>query len=95
MNKDKFKDSLQYGICTGPPGLLLPGCRYGNPGQETKNCPLNKIEPREIKCNCCNKCRNHCGWTVQIKEVNEREHKDISEKLQKLVDAYNARQRNI
>ncbi len=96
MHKKAFKDSLQYGICTGAKDALTPtphsiACRYGNPGQEIKSCPLNRIEPRtKTKCNCCNKCRDHCGWTAQVKEVNKRERKDIFDKLQKLMDDHNA-----
>ena len=91
MNKKTFKDSLQHGLCQGSGEFSRTECRYGNPGQEIKSCPLNRIEPRtKTKCNCCNKCRDHCGWTAQIREVNQRERKDIADKLQKLVDEYHA-----
>lgn len=91
MNKQKFKDSLQYGICRGSGEFLSTKCRYDNPGQEIKNCPLNRVDPRETKCNCCNECRDYCGLKAQIKEVNLRERDKMMDEMLKVVDEYNAK----
>jgi len=92
MTKKAFKDSLQYGLCQGSGEFLRTECRYGNAGQEIKSCPLNRVEPHtKTKCNCCKKCRDHCGWTAQIKEVNQRDREKMMNEIVKLAEEHNAK----